>query len=105
MFNTAASWALAELGLGDNRVGGVAGNPAVILSHLKLCVLLQSLFQMALMFKNSSKLGLAELGLGDNRIGGVAGQCLLRALQAYAASAPAGMFVDTKNCSTGSLEP
>lgn len=57
------------------------------------------------MFKNGSKLGISELGLGDNRIGGVAGQCLLRNLQAYAAAAPAGMFVDSKNCSTGTLEP
>lgn len=67
--------------------------------------LLQGLLQLALMFKNSSKLGLGELGLGDNRIGGVAGQCMLRSLQAYAATAPAGMFVDSKNCSTGTLEP
>lgn len=72
--------------------------------HL-MVLCLQGLLQLALTFKNSSKLGLAELGVGDNRIGGVAGQCFLRSLQAYAATAAAGMFVDTKNCSTGTLEP
>lgn len=70
-----------------------------------VCVCHQALMQLALMFKSGAKLQLSHVGLGGNTLGGVAGQCLLRALHDYAAAAAAGVTVDTRNCSTGSLEP
>ena len=84
---------------------------------------MQAMLKLALMFKDSSKLKLTHVGLGGNNLGGVAGQCLLRNLHAYAtaaataaataptagagmgAGAGAAVFVDTQQCSTGSLEP